>query len=37
MAKLKYERKDIKKWAKENYKGLENCLLPTFNKDLTKF
>jgi len=35
MAKLKYERKDIKKWAKENYKGLENCLLPTFNKDLT--
>lgn len=35
MAKLKYERKNIKKWAKENYKGLENCIMPTYNKDLT--
>jgi 4-hydroxy-tetrahydrodipicolinate synthase len=35
MAKLKYERKEIKKWAKENYKGLENALLASFNKDST--
>jgi 4-hydroxy-tetrahydrodipicolinate synthase len=35
MSKLKYERKGIKKWAKNNYKSLENALLPTFTKDLS--
>jgi len=35
MGKLKYERKNIKAWAKEHYKGLENGLMPTFNKDFT--
>jgi len=35
MSKLKYERKNIKKWAKEHYHGLENCLMATFNRDFT--
>ena len=35
MAKQKIERSKIKAWAKENYHGLENCLLPTFNKDFS--
>jgi 4-hydroxy-tetrahydrodipicolinate synthase len=35
MSKLKYERKNIKKWAQEHYKGLENALLPTFTKDMS--
>lgn len=35
MAKLKYQRKDVKKWAKESYKGLENCLMPSYKKDLS--
>jgi len=35
MPKLKYKRKNIKKWAKEHYKGLENCLIPTFTRDFT--
>ena len=35
MSKLKYERKNIKKWAKEHYHGLENCLMPSFNKDFS--
>ncbi len=34
MGNLKYERKNIKSWAKEHYRGLENCLMPTFTKDL---
>jgi len=34
MPKLKYERRNIKKWAKEHYRGLENCLMPTFTKDM---
>lgn len=36
MAKLKYQRKDIKQWAKDNYLGLENTSLPSFSKDLEK-
>lgn len=35
MGKLKYERKNIKRWAKEHYHGLENCLMPSFNEDFS--
>ena len=35
MGKLKYDRKNIKRWAKEHYTGLENCLMPTFTKDMS--
>jgi 4-hydroxy-tetrahydrodipicolinate synthase len=35
MGKMKYDRKSVKKWARENYRGLENVLLPTFTRDLT--
>lgn len=35
MGALKYARKDIKRWAKEHYRGLENCLMATFTGDMT--
>jgi len=35
MSKLKYERKNIKSWAREHYRGLENCLMPTFTRDMS--
>lgn len=35
MATLKYQRSEIKKWARLNYKGLENCLMPTFKADFS--
>jgi len=35
MAKQQIPRKDIKAWAKKHYRGLENCLLPSFNRDFT--
>ena len=36
MSRLKYERNNIKQWARDNYTGLENTLLPSFDKDLER-
>ena len=29
-------RTELKAWAKENVKGLENCIIPSFTPDLTE-
>ncbi len=31
---MKYRKSEAKEWAKENFKGIENCLFPSFTPDL---
>jgi len=33
---MKYKKSEAKEWAKETYKGLEGCLMPSFTPDLAE-